>query len=108
LKTIAYEDKTIDYIQDYMAGRSRMYNRRNFKYDASMATGFALLSDEEGGTHQQRLGPKMGMEATNSYLKSMEDGGLIIRKKIRKTVVSDDLPYLLVRKRDLSKIQSEI
>jgi hypothetical protein len=57
------KDKTIDYIlKSYMAGSSQMYNEAS-KYDASMATGFALLSiDKEGGTPS--TGPKMGMEAT--------------------------------------------
>jgi DNA-binding MarR family transcriptional regulator len=49
-----------------------------------MATGFALLSiDKENGTPSTTLGPKMGMEATSltRTLKSMEDKGLIFRKK---------------------------
>jgi DNA-binding MarR family transcriptional regulator len=49
-----------------------------------MATGFALLSiDKNNGTPSTALGPKMGMEATSltRTLKSMEEKGLIIRKK---------------------------
>jgi DNA-binding MarR family transcriptional regulator len=49
-----------------------------------MATGFALLSiDKEKGTPSTTLGPKMGMEATSltRTLKSLEEKGLIIRKK---------------------------
>jgi DNA-binding MarR family transcriptional regulator len=49
-----------------------------------MATGFALLSiDPEEGTPSTSLGPKMGMEATSlsRTLKTMEDKGLILRKK---------------------------
>ena len=49
-----------------------------------MATGFALLSiDKDKGTPSTSLGPKMGMEATSltRTLKSMEEKGLIIRKK---------------------------
>ena len=49
-----------------------------------MAAGFALLSiDKEKGTPSTTLGPKMGMEATSltRTLKSMEDKGLIFRKK---------------------------
>jgi DNA-binding MarR family transcriptional regulator len=49
-----------------------------------MATGFALLSiDREKGTPSTSLGPKMGMEATSltRTLKSMEERGLIVRKK---------------------------
>jgi DNA-binding MarR family transcriptional regulator len=61
-----------------------MYNEEATKYDATMATGFALLSlDREDGTPSTALAPKMGMEATSltRTLKSMEDRGLIIRKK---------------------------
>lgn len=49
-----------------------------------MATGFALLSiDPENGTPSTSLGPKMGMEATSlsRTLKTMEEKGLITRKK---------------------------
>jgi DNA-binding MarR family transcriptional regulator len=61
-----------------------MYNEEASKYDASMAVGFTLLSiDKEGGIPSTTLGPKMGMEATSltRTLKSMEERGLIIRKK---------------------------
>jgi DNA-binding MarR family transcriptional regulator len=61
-----------------------MYNEEAAKYDATMATGFALLSiDREEGTPSTALGPRMGMEATSltRTLKSMEEKGLIIRKK---------------------------
>jgi DNA-binding MarR family transcriptional regulator len=63
---------------------ARMYNEEASKYGATMATGFALLSmDKDKGTPSTSLGPKMGMEATSltRTLKSMEDKGLIIRKK---------------------------
>jgi DNA-binding MarR family transcriptional regulator len=59
-------------------------NKITTKYGATMATGFALLSiDKEKGTPSTTLGPKMGMEATSltRTLKSMEDKGLIFRKK---------------------------
>ena len=79
------KDKTIDYIlRATWQAVARMYNEEASKYDASMATGFALLSiDKEGGTPSTALGPKMGMEATSltRTLKSMEDKGLIVRKK---------------------------
>jgi DNA-binding MarR family transcriptional regulator len=61
-----------------------MYNEEAAKYGATMATGFVLLSiDKEKGTPSTTLGPKMGMEATSltRTLKSMEEKGLIIRKK---------------------------
>ena len=79
------KDKTIDYIlRATWQAVSRMYNEEASKYGATMATGFALLSmDKDTGTPSTSLGPKMGMEATSltRTLKSMEEKGLIIRKK---------------------------
>ena len=79
------KDKTIDYVlRATWQAVSRMYNEEASKYGATMATGFALLSmDKEKGTPSTSLGPKMGMEATSltRTLKSMEEKGLIIRKK---------------------------
>ena len=79
------KEKTIDYIlRATWQAVSRMYNEEAGKYGATMATGFALLSiDKENGTPSTTLGPKMGMEATSltRTLKSMEEKGLIIRKK---------------------------
>lgn len=79
------KDKTIDYVlRATWQAISRMYNEEAAKYDATMATGFALLSlDKEAGTPSTTLGPKMGMEATSltRTLKSMEEKGLIYRKK---------------------------
>jgi DNA-binding MarR family transcriptional regulator len=79
------KEKTIDYIlRATWQAVSRMYNEEAAKYGATMATGFALLSiDKDKGTPSTALGPKMGMEATSltRTLKSMEEKGLIIRKK---------------------------
>jgi DNA-binding MarR family transcriptional regulator len=79
------KDKTIDFIlRATWQAVARMYNEEAAKYDATMATGFALLSiDKEGGTPSTTLGPKMGMEATSltRTLKSMEERGLITKKK---------------------------
>ncbi len=79
------KDKTIDYVlRATWQAVARMYNEEAAKYDATMATGFALLSlDKEDGTPSTTLGPKMGMEATSltRTLISMEERGLIIRKK---------------------------
>jgi DNA-binding MarR family transcriptional regulator len=79
------KDKTIDYIlRATWQAVARMYNEEASKYGATMATGFALLSiDREKGTPSTSLGPKMGMEATSltRTLKSMEEKGLIIKKK---------------------------
>jgi DNA-binding MarR family transcriptional regulator len=103
------KDKTIDYIlRATWQAVSRMYNEEASKYGATMATGFALLSmDKNEGTPSTALGPKMGMEATSltRTLKSMEEKGLIIRKKN-----PDDGRGVLIfltelgkEKRDLSK-----
>jgi len=79
------KDKTIDYIlRATWQSVSRMYNEEAQNYGATMATGFALLSmDKDKGTPSTSLGPKMGMEATSltRTLKSMEEKGLIVRKK---------------------------
>lgn len=79
------KDKTIDYIlRATWQAVSRMYNEEAAKYGATMATGFALLSlDRDKGSPSTTLGPKMGMEPTSltRTLKSMEEKGLIIRKK---------------------------
>lgn len=79
------KDKTIDYIlRATWQAVARMYNEEANKYEATMATGFALLSiDREEGTPSTALGPRMGMEATSltRTLKTMEEKGLIIRKK---------------------------
>lgn len=79
------KEKTIDYIlRATWQAVSRMYNEEATKYGATMSTGFALLSiDREKGTPSTALGPKMGMEATSltRTLKSMEEKGLIIKKK---------------------------
>ncbi|HEY9185145.1 MAG TPA: MarR family transcriptional regulator [Salegentibacter sp.] len=79
------KEKTIDYVlrATWMAV-SKMYNEEAGKAGSTMATGFALLSiDPESGTPSTSLGPKMGMEATSlsRILKTMEDKGLIIRRK---------------------------
>jgi len=79
------KDKTIDYIlRATWQAVARMYNEEASNYGATMATGFTLLSiDKDKGTPSTALGPKMGMEATSltRTLKSMEEKGLIIRKK---------------------------
>ncbi len=78
-------EKTIDYVlrSTWMAV-VKMYNEEASKKGSTMATGFALISiDPDKGTPSTSLGPKMGMEATSlsRTLKSMEEKGLIYRKK---------------------------
>lgn len=79
------KDKTIDYVlRATWQAVSRMYNEEASKYGASMSVGFALLSiDKDNGIPSTALGPQMGMEPTSltRTLKSMEDKGLIVRKK---------------------------
>ena len=79
------KDKTIDYVlRATWQAVARMYNEEAANYGGTMATGFTLLSiDKDKGTPSTTLGPKMGMEATSltRTLKSMEEKGLIIRKK---------------------------
>lgn len=79
------KEKTIDYVlRATWIAVAKMYNEEAGKAGSTMATGFALLSiDPEKGTPSTALGPKMGMEATSlsRTLKTMEDKGLITRKK---------------------------
>src|SRR5690606_17475255 len=87
---------------------ARMYNEEAGKYGATMSIGFALLSiDKEKGISSTALGPQMGMEATSltRTLKSMEEKGLIVRKKnpVDGRGVIIHLTKLGREKRDLSK-----
>ena len=79
------KDKTIDYLlRATWIAVAKMYNEEASKKGSTMATGFASLNiDPEEGTPSTSLGPKMGMEATSlsRTLRSMEDKGLIVRKK---------------------------
>ena len=79
------KEKTIDYIlRATWQSVARMYNEEAGKYGATMSIGFALLSiDKENGISSTALGPQMGMEPTSltRTLKSMEEKGLIERKK---------------------------
>ncbi|MFT6748582.1 MAG: DNA-binding MarR family transcriptional regulator [Flavobacterium sp.] len=103
------KEKTIDYIlRATWQAVSRMYNEEASKFDGSMAIGFALLSiDKEEGTPSSSISNRMGMEATSltRTLKTLEDKGLVIRKK-NPTDGRGVLIYLTAlgrEKRDLSK-----
>ncbi len=77
-------EKSIDYLlRTTWQAVARMYNEEASKYEATMALGFALLSIDKEGTPSTALAPKMGMEPTSltRTLKSMEEKGLIVRKK---------------------------
>ena len=101
------KDKTIDYIlRATWQADSRMYNEEAAKYGATMSTGFVLLSiDREKGTPSTTLGPKLGMEATSltRTLKSMEEKGLILRKKN-----PDDGRGVLIYLTELGKVKREL
>ncbi|WP_396176130.1 MarR family winged helix-turn-helix transcriptional regulator [Flavobacterium sp.] len=79
------KEKTIDYIlRATWQAVSRMYNEEASKFEGSMAIGFALLSiDKEDGTPSTFISNRMGMEPTSltRTLKTLEEKGLIIRKK---------------------------
>ena len=79
------KEKTIDYIlRATWQAVSRMYNEEASKFEGSMAIGFALLSiDKEEGTPSTEISSRIGMEATSltRTLKTLEEKGLIIRKK---------------------------
>ena len=79
------KDKTIDYVlRSTWQAVARMYNEEASKFEGSMAIGFALLSiDKENGTPSTYISNRMGMEATSfsRTLKTLEEKGLIIRKK---------------------------
>jgi len=79
------KDKTIDYaLRATWQAVARMYNEEATKYEATMATGFALLSiDKEEGTPSSYISNRMGMEPTSltRTLKTLEDRGLIYREK---------------------------
>lgn len=79
------KEKTIDYIlRETWQAVSRTYNEEASKYGGSTAIGFALLSiDKEKGTPSTSISTRMRMEPTSltRTLKTLEEKGLIIRKK---------------------------
>lgn len=103
------KEKTIDYVlRATWQAVSRMYNEEASKYGASMSVGFALLSiDKDNGIPSTALGPQMGMEPTSltRTLKSMEEKGLIVRKKnpVDGRGVLINLTKLGKEKRELSR-----
>lgn len=101
------KDKTIDYVlRVTWQAVSRMYNEEAIKYGASMAVGFALLSiDKEEGTPSTYISNRMGMEPTSltRTLKTMEEKGLIVRKKN-----PDDGRGVLVYLTELGKEKREL
>ncbi len=86
---------------------ARMYNEEASQYGATMALGYALLNIDKEGTPSTALAPRLGMEPTSltRTLKTMEEKGLIIKKKnpIDGRGVNIYLTPLGVEKRGLSK-----
>ncbi|MGB0897175.1 MAG: MarR family winged helix-turn-helix transcriptional regulator [Flavobacteriaceae bacterium] len=77
-------DNTIDHaLRATWQGVAKLYNEEAQKYGATMAVAFALLNIDKDGTPSTALGPRMGIEPTSlsRTLKSMEEKGLIVRKK---------------------------
>jgi DNA-binding MarR family transcriptional regulator len=77
-------EKTIDYyLRATWLALSKTYNEEAAKQGSTMSVGFVLLSVDKEGTPSTALGPKMGIEPTSltRILKSMEEKGLIVRKK---------------------------
>ncbi|MGV9003694.1 MarR family winged helix-turn-helix transcriptional regulator [Flavobacterium sp.] len=101
------KEKTIDYIlRATWQSVARMYNEEASKFEGSMAIGFALLSiDKEQGTPSSAISSRMGMEPTSftRTLKTLEEKGLIIRKKN-----PDDGRGVLIYLTDLGKEKREL
>ena len=78
-------NQTIDFLfRSTWLAINKMYNEEAAKFDSTISIGFTLLSiDTECGTPSTALGPKMGIESTSltRTLKSMEDQGLITKRK---------------------------
>ena len=84
------KNKTLDsVIKNTWQAIARMYNEEASQYGASMALGYALLNIDKDGTPSTSLAPRLGMEPTSltRTLKTMEEKGLIVKKKIRWMVV---------------------
>ena len=62
---------------------SRMYNAEAMKYGGSIAIGHFLLNiDSKEGSYASDIAPQLGMETTSlsRIIKTLEDGGLIVKK----------------------------
>ena len=84
------KNKTLDsVIKNTWQAIARMYNEEASQYGASMALGYALLNIDKEGTPSTALAPRLGMEPTSltRTLKTMEEKGLIVKKKIQWMVV---------------------
>jgi len=64
----------------------RMYNRLTIEHDFSQAEGYVLISIKKEGIPVTKIAPLMGIEPTSlsRLLKTMEEKGLVYRKKDQK------------------------
>lgn len=78
-------EETVDYHVRYVwHAMSRMYNQLGSEHDISTSLGFVLLNIRtEGGSQATKIAPLMGLESRSltRMLKSMEEKGLIYRKR---------------------------
>lgn len=78
-------EETVDYHVRYVwHAMSRMYNQLGSQHDISTSMGFVLLNIRtEGGSQATKIAPLMGLESRSltRMLKSMEEKGLIYRKR---------------------------
>ena len=78
----------VDFVVRHVWHRlSRMYNQKAAEHEITMSIGFILMSIDKEGTPSTALGPRMGMEPTSlsRTLKTMEERGFIIRRKVKMT-----------------------
>ncbi len=85
----------------------KMYNQVAAKYGTTQATGLVLLSIDREGTPSTSIAPSLGMEATSMsrIMKTLDDNGLIYRKKDRKDkrMVKIFLTEKGIKKRKIAK-----
>lgn len=64
----------------------KMYNRLTIEHDFSQAEGYVLISIKKDGIPVTKIAPLMGIEPTSlsRLLKTMEEKGLVYRKKDQK------------------------
>lgn len=64
----------------------KMYNRLTVEHDFSQAEGYVLISIKKEGIPVTKIAPLMGIEPTSlsRLLKTMEEKGLVYRKKDQK------------------------
>lgn len=78
-------EETVDYhVRAVWLAIYRMYNQISLEHDISTSLGYVLINiHSEEGTQATKIAPLMGLESRSltRMLKSMEEKGLIYRKK---------------------------